>query len=209
MRGVTPEVVERSGPAAIEKPTAGLARSSFGALTQHPNVCGVVYLLLDHSASMADEGKMEALFRGALHLFVQARRREYSVGLIGFADHAKLLLSASCDGARFWSRLSRLKPSGHTAMAQAICLAIRQLRRRTGDKTILLVTDGMPDSREATLDAARLARAQGITLVAIGIGNADEAFLTMLSLRPELAAHVAPGQLGKALDKALGAISRH
>ena len=86
---------------------------------------------------------------GALRLFAEARQREYKVGLIGFANRADLLLRASRDAARFKSQLLTLKPAGRTAMTQAIRLATRQLRRR-GDKIILLVTDGMPDDREAT-----------------------------------------------------------
>ena len=80
-------------------------------------------------------------------------------------------------------------------MAQAICLGTRLLGPQRGDKVILLVTDGMPDNREATLEAARLARARGVTLIAIGIDGADEAFLAALTPKLELAAKVEPGQL--------------
>ncbi|CAA9296847.1 MAG: hypothetical protein AVDCRST_MAG93-4318, partial [uncultured Chloroflexia bacterium] len=151
---------------------------------------GTVYLLLDHSTSMSDKGKMEGLVRGSLRLFVEARKREYTVGAIGFADRAHLLLRPSCDVEHFGSRLATLEPIGRTAMAQALHLATRQLRRRRGDKIILLVTDGMPDSREAALDAARLARTQGVTIIAIGIGRADEVFLAALTPKPELASKV-------------------
>ncbi|CAA9321158.1 MAG: hypothetical protein AVDCRST_MAG93-5749, partial [uncultured Chloroflexia bacterium] len=102
----------------------------------------------------------------------------------------------------FGSQLSTLEPVGRTAMAQALLLATRQLRRRRGDKTILLVTDGMPDSREAALDAARLARAQGITVIAIGIGRADEAFLAALTPKPELAVKVELRQLEETMGNA-------
>ena len=163
---------------------------------------GTVYLLLDHSTSMSDKGKMEGLIRGSLRLFVKARRREYAVGVIGFADHARLLLRPSRDVIRFGFQLSTLEPIGRTAMAQALLLATRQLRRRRGDKTILLVTDGMPDSREAALDAARLARAQGITVIAIGIGRADEAFLAALTPKPELAVKVELRQLEETMGDA-------
>ena len=172
-----------------------------GALVR-PQVRGTVYLLLDHSASMADKGKMEGLRRGSLRLFVEARRCEYAVGAIGFADHARLLLRASCDPLRFKARLATLEPNGRTAMAQALRLATRQLRGRRGDKIILLVTDGMPDCPKATLDAARLARAQGITIIAIGTGHADEAFLEALTPKPELAVKVGLGQLEETVGNA-------
>ena len=145
---------------------------------------------------------MEGLFRGSLRLFSEARKREYAIGIIKFANRAELLLRASCDAARFEARLRTLEPFGRTAMAQAIRLGTRQLRRRRGDKTLLLVTDGMPDSREATLYAARLARAQGITLIAIGIGHTDEAFLEALTPKPEFAVKVEARQLEQTLGDA-------
>ena len=61
-------------------PVTGLARGVLGALARSPQVRGNVYLLLDHSASMSDEGKMEGLVRGALRLFAEARQREYEGG---------------------------------------------------------------------------------------------------------------------------------
>jgi Mg-chelatase subunit ChlD len=151
---------------------------------------------------MADKGKMEGLIRGSLRLFVEARKREYAVGAIGFANRAHLLLRASCDLARFGSRLSTLEPVGRTAMAQALRLATRHLRRRRGDKVIILVTDGMPDSREATLNEARLARMQGITIIAVGTGHADKAFLAALTPKPELAMKVEPGRLEETIGDA-------
>ena len=175
---------------------------TFGGLVRQAPVRGTVYLLLDHSASMADPGKMAQLTRGALRLFTEARQRDYAVGIVGFAHRAQLLLSATCDAAQFQKQLKTLEPYGRTAMAQAIRVATRQLRRRRGDRVMLLVTDGMPDSRAATLDAARLARAQGITVIAIGIGHADEAFLASLTPKPELAVKVAVGELENTLGEA-------
>lgn len=167
---------------------------------------GTVYLLLDHSASMADEGKMEELIGGSMRLFAEARKRNYAVGAVGFADRARLLSQPSCDAARFGARLTTLEPAGRTAMAQALRLATGRLSRRRGDKVILLVTDGMPDSREAALDEARLARMQGITVIAIGTGHADEAFLAALTPRPELAAKVELGQLGETMGNVVKAL---
>lgn len=173
-----------------------------GALLERPHVRGTVYLLLDHSASMADKGKMEGLISGSLRLFAEARKREYAVGAIGFANRAHLLSRASSDVVRFRSQLSTLAPHGRTAMAQALRLATRQLIRRRGEKVIMLVTDGMPDSREAALDAARLARMHGITVIAVGTGHADEAFLAALTPKPELAAKVEFGQLAETIGDA-------
>jgi Mg-chelatase subunit ChlD len=192
----------RNAPSQRALAPTELVQSVLGTLLKRPQVRGTVYLLLDHSASMSDEGKMDQLFCGSLRLFVEARKREYAVGAIGFANRAHLLLRASCDLARFGSRLSTLEPVGRTAMAQALRLATRRLGGRRGDKVIILVTDGMPDSREAALDEARLARMQGITIIAVGTGHADEAFLAALTPKPELAAKVELGQLEETIGNA-------
>lgn len=179
-----------------------LAPRALGALVGRSKVRGTLYLLLDHSTSMSDKGRLEQLKRGSVRLFARAREREYAVGAIGFADRAKLLLRPSCDLARFELRLCTLEPDGHTAMAQAIRLATWHLGWRRGDKVILLITDGVPDDREAALEAARWARARGITLIAIGTHQADEAFLAALTPRPELAVKVRQEHLSERLADA-------
>ena len=177
-------------------------RAVTGALTAPPRTRGAVYLLLDTSASMADRGKMAALLNGSLRLFAEARRQEFAVGAVEFASRTHLLLRASCDELRFRARLKTLTPGGRTSMAPAIRLATRLLRRRAGEKTILLVTDGQPDDPAATLDAARLARAEGVTLIAIGTDGADEAFLAALTPKPELAVKVEAAGLEQAIGDA-------
>ena len=151
---------------------------------------------------MADPGKMAQLTRGALAAFYRGastRVRRWDRRL-----RAACPASFRCNVRRgaVSKAAGTLEPYGRTAMAQAIRVATRQLRRRRGDKVILLVTDGMPNSRAATLDAAHLARAQGITVIAIGIGHADEAFLASLTPKPELAVKVAVGELENTLEKA-------
>ncbi len=135
---------------------------------------------------MADRDKLPQLKRGALRFFAEAWGRGYAVGLIAFAGDARCLLGASRNFHHFEKRLKSLEPEGRTAMAGAIRLATGRLRRRRGHRVMVLITDGMPDSREATLHAATLARAQGIELVAIGTEGADLAFLAALTPKPEL-----------------------
>ncbi|MFO7829508.1 MAG: VWA domain-containing protein, partial [Bacteroidales bacterium] len=87
-------------------------------------------------------------------------------------------------------------------MASGLRLGLGRLRFRLGRKVIILITDGVPDDREATLEAARLARPRGVTLIPIGTGEADHAFLATLAGRPELARHVATEDLAGAIEDA-------
>lgn len=142
---------------------------------------------------------MAGLLNGSLRLFTEARRQDLAVGAVEFASRTRVLLRASCSEPRFRACLKTLTPGGRTAMAPAIRLATRLLQRQRGEKTILLVTDGQPDDPAATLDAARLARAAGVTLIAIGTDGADEAFLAALTPKPELAIKVEPGRLERTI----------
>jgi len=167
-------------------------------------LAGTVYLCVDLSASMADPGKMPELLRGSVRFFYEAWRRNYAVGAIGFGSAARVLTGATRNPYRFQKSITGLMPNGRTAMARALRLAAGRLRLRGGHRVILLITDGMPDSREATLDAAAAARALGIRVIAVGTGRADEAFLRALAPRPELARVVGANSFGDAVGGAAG-----
>ena len=169
-------------------------------------VRGTVYLLLDHSTSMAYEGKLAQVKQGALRFFGEAWLRGYAVGAVGFSSTATCVMGASRDFHTFQKRLLPLRADGRTAMAAAIRLAAWRLRWRRGNRVIVLITDGQPNSREATLQAAATARAAGIELIAVGTSGADEAFLASLTPKPELVSWVAEAELSEGIAAAARAL---
>lgn len=150
---------------------------------------------------MADAGKLPQLLRGSIGFFYRAWHANYAIGAVGFASSARVLTGATRNPYRFQHCLAGLEPNGRTAMARGLRLACARLRFRRGRRVIALITDGMPDSREAALEAAAAARAQGIELVAVGTGAADEAFLQALTPRPELAQVADPPGFGDAIER--------
>lgn len=180
----------------------GLVRRVIGALVASEEIRGTTYLLLDFSASMGDEGKLPQLRQGALRFFAEAWKLGYAVGAIGFSRRAEVIQPATRDFARFQRSLDVVRAEGRTAMTKAIRLGARKLRRASGDRALLLITDGMPDRPEAALAAAREARAAGITLIAVGTDGADEAFLAALTGLPELARHVGREDFGSGVERA-------
>lgn len=168
-------------------------------------LAGTVYLLLDCSMSMAVDGKLEQLKRGALRFFAEAYLRHYAVGAIGFGSSACVVSGATRNFYLFQKRILRLEADGRTAMAAALRLASRRLRFRRGHRVIMLITDGQPNSKERTLQAARLVRAQGIELIAIATRGADTAFLAQLGAA-ELT-ETSPEQLAGALAARAGALA--
>jgi len=196
-------------PAATPGPAPSLARRAVQALVpRRKNLRGVVYLVLDHSTSMGDPGKMDQLRKGALRFFLEAVRRDYAVGAVAFAGAAEVISGAGLDAHKFWTRLHALRPYGRTAMAAGMRTALGRMRFRAGGKVLVLITDGVPDDREATLETARLARARGVTVIPIGTGAADHDFLASLAGRPELARYVAAEDLAGAIASAAGGLKR-
>lgn len=178
-------------PAVPAEPRMGVVRRVVGSLVpRRRQLRGTVYLLLDHSTSMGDPEKMTQMREGAVRFFLEAVQRGYAVGAVSFADRAVLITGASLDAHRFWRRVHELRPYGRTAMARALRMGTGRLTLRRGRKVLVLITDGVPDDREGTLEAARVARAAGVTLIPIGTGNADHAFLAALAGRPELVRQV-------------------
>lgn len=184
-------------------PAGSLVRRVVGALVpRRVRLRGTVYLLLDHSTSMGDAGKMDQLRRGALRFFLEAVRRDYAVGVVGFADRARVVLGAGRNVHRFWRRLDRLEPYGRTAMAAGLTVGTRRLAPRAGRRVLILITDGKPDDRAATLAAAQRARAQDVRLITIGTDGADHDFLRTLTGRPELARRTRDAELERAVADA-------
>jgi Mg-chelatase subunit ChlD len=161
---------------------------------------GTVYLLVDCSGSMGDGNKLLQAKLGVARFSVEAWKKHYAVGLVRFSSRASCLMDARTASPRLERYLAALKAEGGTAMAGAIDLAARRLVRRKGDKIICLITDGKPDDRQATLGSARMARAQGIHIVAVGTDGADEAFLAALAGHPELATTVPRTQLAEGVS---------
>ncbi|XOF35433.1 MAG: VWA domain-containing protein [Candidatus Electrothrix sp. YB6] len=88
-----------------------------------------------------------------------------------------------------------MKIGGSTNMADAISLATNKLADKMGEKIICLVTDGMPDNRQAALDAADRAKREQIDIMAIGTDDADKNFLEEIVTRKELSVKIARDQL--------------
>lgn len=172
--------------ALVQLNSRPLAQRAFSLVSRRHALNGTVYLLLDHSTSMADDDKLSQLKRGALRFFGEAWQRNYAVGAIGFATTARCLLGPSRDPHKFGRSLAALQAQGRTAMAEALKLGVRRLSRRRGKRMLVLITDGLPDDRTATRRAALEARAHTIELVVVGTDGADKDFLASLLPKPEL-----------------------
>ncbi|MBM4055473.1 MAG: VWA domain-containing protein [Planctomycetes bacterium] len=154
-----------------------------------------VYLLMDCSGSMSEGSKLDQAKKGAAGFATEAQSKEYAVGLIFFSINAEHILEPRKEPADVIAAIENLSPKGSTNMTAAIHMAQEKLSDTTGDKVICIVTDGMPDNKDTTLDAAKEAKIHGIEIMAIGTDDADKTFLEQIVTRKELSVKVLRDQL--------------
>jgi molecular chaperone DnaK len=139
-----------------------------------------VYLLIDVSSSMAGPPLEEA--REAARAFLDKIDFTSSeVGLISFSDQVTLQAEASSNVRRTIAGVAKLEADGTTNLSDALDLASDRLTDRDRDRFIVMLTDGYPDAPEAAVASAQAARATGIEIVAIGIGDADADYLKRIA----------------------------
>jgi len=95
--------------------------------------------------------------------------------------------------------LNTIDTGGTTNMGRGIRLANAKLIGLSGQLCIVIVTDGMPNSRQNAITLANEAKRAGIEIIAIGTDDADQEFLRQIASRTDLAIKVAHEQLGQAI----------
>jgi molecular chaperone DnaK (HSP70) len=153
-----------------------------------------LYLLIDVSASMTGEPLIQA----------QAAAREFinkcdfttaEVGLISFSTEIALQCEATDNPRRVLSALNHLEPESTTNLTDALQLAARELKAADRTRYIIILTDGYPDSPESAVEAANWLKAQGVEIVAIGMGEADRDYLRRLASTEEGSIFARQGEL--------------
>jgi Ca-activated chloride channel homolog len=130
-------------------------------------------LLFDTSGSMAD--KMDAS-RQALVNFLQKSNPEDEFFLINFDNHAELTSGFTSDIGQVQQRMMSLRPTGRTALLDAIYLGLAQMRSARHERHILLIlSDGGDNhSRHHLPEIRRLLEESDCQLYALGIFDARD-----------------------------------
>jgi len=136
-----------------------------------------VVFAVDVSGSMCGQ-KIDNARRGVLENARQLLTTgdgQVRTGIVSFATKARVVCRPTTDENAVRTSVASLDPSGTTAMEEGIRLAKDLLLEAPADadRDLVLLTDGLPDRRDATLDAARDAARSGITLCILGVGSSD------------------------------------
>lgn len=142
-------------------------------------------LVIDHSGSMAGIPLQEA--RNAASDFVQLMnlgKGNDSVSVVMFSDSANLLSSFSYDWGQVVRAIQSIPDGGGTDVAAGLALGAQQFGINppptTARKVLILLSDGQSDAA-AAIAAGDHAKAQGIRVVTIALGDADRPTLARIA----------------------------
>ena len=161
-----------------------------------------ISLLFDISGSMGDrisrEGGRSVSQLSALQDAASdfLRRQDLSidpVGLTVFSSDARVVNELTHDVGVLDKSIGKLYANGGTNLGRGFDVAASVLKGETGDRWILVFTDGKPETssvagetpERAALNAAARARNAGIQIVAIGTGLADAELLAQAAGSPD------------------------
>jgi Mg-chelatase subunit ChlD len=107
-----------------------------------------------------------------------------SVGLVTFAEQARLVVPPTTDRTAVRRALAGMRPAGNTALYDGLLVAL-QAQAGPGQRSVVLLSDGEDTSSTATLAAAGSAlRASGasVDLVSFGTEGGQRAALDQLAV---------------------------
>jgi Ca-activated chloride channel family protein len=180
--------------AALPILLVGLARPQ--AQVSVPRVSGTVLLAFDISNSMAATDVSPtrlAAAQVAAERFVEEQPDTVDVGVLVFGDTALLTQAPTDDHAAATAAIERVKPSGGTALGQAILVGLGTITGKpvslpgegaTPDTTalgywpsatIVIFSDGENTGGPDVEAAAELAAAAGVRIQTVGVGTAKGA----------------------------------
>lgn len=161
--------------ALMQPRSQGVAEVASGGRTT-----GDVVIMLDVSRSMLTEDVApNRLARAKVEISKMVEQLAgQRVGLVAYAGRAALVCPLTPDQGYFNLALrsvdTRTAGRGGTRLGDAIRTALKAFPEGGGAKLIVLISDG-EDHDSNPLEAARLAKAAGVRIVAVGLGSEDGA----------------------------------
>jgi molecular chaperone DnaK len=159
-----------------------------------------VALLIDVSYSMSGPPLTEA--KQAAKAFMQKSDLSHtSIGVAEFGSDAKTIIEPTQNAKNIGNAVDRLSISGSTNMSDGIRTAYSMVRDAEDPRFIVLLTDGHPDDSAATTRAADEAKGNGIDIITIGTGGADDEYLKGIASSDENSVFAAEGSVVEAFSK--------
>jgi Ca-activated chloride channel family protein len=141
---------------------------------------GAVFICIDTSGSMRSSDVQPTRWdaaKAAARAFVNQTPDGTKIGVIAFSGDAAILAPPVSDKDRAAAAIDQLPPpNGGTAIGDALQLALSGLPK-TGQRAVVLVTDGVSNRGSDPMAAAQTLAAQRVRLYTIGIGTNEGAVI--------------------------------
>jgi len=178
-----------------------------------------ICLLFDVSGSMAQRirnkqdpiglrTQLQALQDAAVGFAGRQNLRNDSLGLAVFSTSARVMTPLGHKPQEVCDAIGKLQAQGSTDLAGGLDTARKMLEGARGERWVLLFSDGKPegimpkrDPEKMALESALRVRAEGIHIVAIGTGLADEVLLQQVTGAKENVFVSAPERLAEAFER--------
>lgn len=139
-----------------------------------------IVLVIDSSSSMSGR-KLNEVKSAATNFVKRQDLAQNRLGIVKFGSSVSRLAFLTNNTQELTKAIALIEDSGGTPMAEGINLAMSELSSTNLNPSILLFTDGQPDSTFQTSLKAKAANSQNINLIAVATGGADVNFLTRLT----------------------------
>ena len=135
--------------------------------------------------------------------------RDTYFGLIGFGDKIKVVQELSNDSRTVLSNIDELKVKmvGRGTDASPLDTARAMVASKPGVGIIVVLTDGIWGKRDRAVEQAIGCRTDNITIIAIGLGEADTSFLRQIATVDDGALFTTIDRLGETFGTIATAIS--
>ena len=153
-----------------------------------------VYLVFDLSYSMGGEPLREAQ-KAARRFLRNTDLGHCSLGVIVFSDDTKTTLDASQNARSIERAIDDLETEGTTAARRVFAEIRGRLTDVEGRRFAIVLTDGEWFNPEVAELGARRCHQHGIDVIAIGFGDADEAFLRAIASSDEVSLYTRMSKL--------------
>jgi Ca-activated chloride channel family protein len=133
-------------------------------------------LIIDHSKSMEDEGRMNKV-KAAAQTIITELAPDDVISVVAFNDRATVIIPAQTaqDKMALRARVSMIQPRGGTEIFQGLEAGYQQNRQYLDPQKanhIILLTDGRTyGDEDRCIELARKAAAEGMSISAMGLGT--------------------------------------
>jgi len=168
-----------------------------------------IAICVDLSRSM--DGEPIEAAKDSIRKFVRTLEDEHvKFGIIGFGDKIKIIRELTNDTDILMSGVEelRVKMAGRGTDASPLMDAKAMLQSQPGAGIIVVLTDGIWGKRENAVDQALACKQDNITIIAVGLGDADTSFLRQIATVDEGAIYTTLDNMGETFGTIAMAINR-